>query len=155
MKSQMVSVIMNCLNGDRYLSEAIESVYAQTYPNWEIVFWDNASIDDSSKIAKSYGDRVRYFRNDTTYRLGKVRNLAVSQAQGEYIAIYWMLMTFGSPINSNGKYLYLRLTLKLDWFSTTLSYLMRMETEAITSSRLRRIVVMYSRPCSGIILSLR
>ena len=83
----LVSVIMNCLNGARYLSEAIKSVYAQTYPNWEIIFWDNASIDDSSKIAKSYGGRVRYFRSDTTYSLGKARNLAVSQVRGEYVAI--------------------------------------------------------------------
>ena len=49
-----VSVIMNCLNCSRYLREAIDSVYAQTMENWEIVFWDNASSDTSADIAQSY-----------------------------------------------------------------------------------------------------
>lgn len=82
-----VSVIMNCLNGERYLREAIESVFAQTYTDWEIVFWDNASTDASAEIAKSYGERVRYFRSEETYALGKARNLAIAQARGEYVAL--------------------------------------------------------------------
>lgn len=82
-----VSVIMNCLNGERYLREAIDSVFAQTYTNWEIVFWDNASTDASAEIAKAYGTRVRYFRSDETSSLGKARNLAIAQATGEYVAL--------------------------------------------------------------------
>jgi glycosyltransferase involved in cell wall biosynthesis len=49
----LVSVIMNCLNCEKYLREALDSVYAQTYPNWEIIFWDNASTDGSGGIARS------------------------------------------------------------------------------------------------------
>ena len=52
-KAPLVSVIMNCFNGETYLQEAIDSVYSQTYTNWEIVFWDNLSIDSSAKIAQS------------------------------------------------------------------------------------------------------
>ncbi len=85
-KAPSVSVIMNCLNGAQYLREAIDSVYAQTYPDWEIVFWDNSSSDESAEIAKSYGQRVRYFRSEETYPLGKARNLALEQARGEYLA---------------------------------------------------------------------
>ena len=55
----LVSVIMNCYNSDRYLKEAIDSVYMQSYPNWEIIFWDNASTDRSSEIAKSYNDKLK------------------------------------------------------------------------------------------------
>ena len=82
-----VSVIMNCLNGERYLREAMESVFAQTYTDWEIVFWDNASTDASAEVAKGYGDRVRYFRSEETCSLGKARNLAIAQARGEYVAL--------------------------------------------------------------------
>ena len=57
----LVSIIMNCYNGDHFLREAIESVYRQTYLNWEIIFWDNASIDNSANIAKSYDDRIKYY----------------------------------------------------------------------------------------------
>lgn len=82
-----VSVIMNCLNGERYLREAMDGVFAQTYTDWEIVFWDNASTDSSADIAKRYGERVRYFRSEETYPLGKARNLAIAQARGEYVAL--------------------------------------------------------------------
>lgn len=81
-----VSVIMNCLNCQRYLAEAINSVYAQTYPDWEIVFWDNASTDKSAKIAQSYDERLRHFRGEQTLPLGAARNKALQQAQGEFIA---------------------------------------------------------------------
>lgn len=81
-----VSVIMNCYNSDKYLREAIDSVYAQTFTDWEIIFFDNASTDKSADIAKSYDDNLSYFRNPVTTPLGMARNLAVSHARGKYIA---------------------------------------------------------------------
>jgi glycosyltransferase involved in cell wall biosynthesis len=83
----LVSVIMNCLNCGKYVREAIDSVFAQTYSAWEIIFWDNASKDCSGEIARSYGSRLRYFRGEETVPLGAARDHAVSQAQGEYVAI--------------------------------------------------------------------
>ena len=50
-----VSIIVNCYNSDEYLSESLDSVFAQSFSNWEIVFWDNNSTDKSAEIAKSYG----------------------------------------------------------------------------------------------------
>ena len=41
----LVSIIMNCHNGDRYLEESVKSIIAQTYQNWELIFWDNVSSD--------------------------------------------------------------------------------------------------------------
>lgn len=81
-----VSVIMNCLNCSKYLPEAIDSVYAQTYKDWEIIFWDNASTDDSANIAKSYDARLRVFRSNEVVPLGKARNWAIEKASGKYIA---------------------------------------------------------------------
>lgn len=77
---------MNCYNGERWLREAIGSVYAQTYPNWEIVFWDNASTDGSAEVARAYDSRLRYFRSETTTPLGAARNRAVAAANGELLA---------------------------------------------------------------------
>ncbi len=81
-----VSVIMNCYNSAKYLREAIDSVYGQTYKDWEIIFWDNASTDNSAEIAKSYDDKIIYFKGETTVQLGHARNLAIEKARGEYIA---------------------------------------------------------------------
>ena len=81
-----VSMIMNCLNGEQYLKQAMDSVFEQTYDDWEVIFFDNASTDDSAAIAKSYGERVRYFKSQTTYPLGKARNLAINETKGEFIA---------------------------------------------------------------------
>jgi glycosyltransferase involved in cell wall biosynthesis len=77
---------MNCYNSERYLREAIDSVYAQTYDNWEIIFWDNASTDGSLDIAKSYDKKLRYYRGDSTISLGAARNKALEQVRGGYIA---------------------------------------------------------------------
>lgn len=81
-----VSVIMNCYNSSTYLREAIDSVYAQSYEDWEIIFWDNASTDNSAAIAKSYDKKLRYFHAEKTVPLGHARNLAIEKARGEYIA---------------------------------------------------------------------
>lgn len=85
-KKPLVSIIMNCYNSEQFLKEAIDSIYSQTYQNWEIIFWDNASTDNSSNIANSYDNRVKYYLALETVLLGKARNFALEKATGEYIA---------------------------------------------------------------------
>jgi len=82
----IVSVIINCYNGEKYLREAIDSVYAQTYTSWEIIFWDNASTDRTSCIAKTYDSRLKYYRSDETTLLGEARVLAANKTTGKYLA---------------------------------------------------------------------
>lgn len=83
--SPLVSVIMNCYNGEIYLKEAINSVYNQDYQNFEIIFWDNNSSDNSKLIALSYDDRIKYFYSSTTTDLGRARNLAIKKSKGKFI----------------------------------------------------------------------
>jgi len=84
----LVSIIMNCYNGEKYLREAIDSVTNQTYKNWEIIFWDNKSTDKSAKIFKGYKDkRLKYYCASTYANiLYKARNYALKKAQGDFIA---------------------------------------------------------------------
>ena len=84
----LISIIMNCYNGEKYLKQAINSILEQTYKNWEIIFWDNQSSDESAKIFKDYKDeRLKYFlANSHTEVLYKARNFALKKANGEYIA---------------------------------------------------------------------
>ncbi len=79
---------MNCLNGEKYLREAIDSIYAQTYEDWEIIFWEDVdSTDSSGDIAKSYGSKLRHFKANTKLPLYGARNQAIQKARGRYIAI--------------------------------------------------------------------
>lgn len=83
----LVSVIMNCYNGEKYLNEAIDSVLKQTYTNWELIFWDNQSTDSSKNILDSYDDqRIVYFYADNRTPLSKARNLAIEKSNGKYLA---------------------------------------------------------------------
>jgi len=84
----LVSIIMNCFNGEKYLRDALNSVINQTYQNWEVIFWDNKSNDKSAEIFKSYRDsRLKYFLADShTNILYKARNYALKKTSGEFIA---------------------------------------------------------------------
>jgi len=81
----VVSVIMNCRDHSASLRQAIDSVYAQTMMDWEIVFFDNQSTDDSSVIAQSYNHKLRYFHSDVVLTLAEARNAAVKHARGRYL----------------------------------------------------------------------
>jgi glycosyltransferase involved in cell wall biosynthesis len=81
----LVSVVMNCLDAERYLKEAIDSVYAQTCGDWEILLVDNGSKDSSARIAQTYDGRLRYLRNEQTVPLGAARNQALLAARGEFV----------------------------------------------------------------------
>jgi glycosyltransferase involved in cell wall biosynthesis len=86
-QERLVSVIMNCYNGEKYLSAAIDSVLAQTYQNWEIIFWDNQSTDHSAEIFRSYTDpRLRYYYAPKHSGLHEARNYAIEKAGGDFIA---------------------------------------------------------------------
>ncbi len=82
----LVSIIVNCHNGQKYLDECLKSITKQTYENWELIFWDNHSSDLSSKILKSFKDkRIKYFKTNKFTSLYLARNLAVKKASGKYI----------------------------------------------------------------------
>ena len=83
----IISIIMNCYNGEAFLNEAINSITKQTFENWELIFFDNNSIDKSEKIVKSFKDsRIKYFKSDRLLNLYDARNLAVKKTNGDYIS---------------------------------------------------------------------
>ena len=86
-KKPLISIIMNCYNGEEFLKHAIKSVLSQTYKNWELIFWDNQSTDNSFKILKKYKDkRIKYFYAKKYTTLYEARNLAIKKSKGEFIA---------------------------------------------------------------------
>lgn len=82
-----ISIIMNCFNSGLYLREALASVLAQKFQDWEVIFWDNQSTDESASIFKSYTDpRLKYHFAPTHTTLSEARNKAVEKASGEWVA---------------------------------------------------------------------
>lgn len=85
----LISIAMATYNGEKYLREQLESIYAQTYKNIEVVVTDDGSSDKTVEIleeyAKSHG--LRYYINETN--LGFVKNFekAVNLCKGDYIGL--------------------------------------------------------------------
>lgn len=89
----VVSVIMPFLNVAPFLEEAIESVRAQTEPQWELLLCDDGATDGSSDIARRYAaldpERIRHLGHPDrgTHGASVTRNLGIAQARGEIIAL--------------------------------------------------------------------
>jgi glycosyltransferase involved in cell wall biosynthesis len=85
--SPNLSVIMPVFNGEKYLREAIESILAQTYDNFELIIINDGSTDASEEIIQTYDDsRIIYIKNPENYKLIKTLNIGFSIAKGCYIA---------------------------------------------------------------------
>jgi len=88
----LVSCIINFLNTEKFLEEAIESVFSQSYKNWELLLVDDGSTDNSTWIARNYAEhhpeKVRYLEHEGHENRGAsaARNLGILHAKGEYIA---------------------------------------------------------------------
>lgn len=83
----LVTVIINVRNGAATLREAIESVLAQTFGDWELIVWDDRSTDASAAVVAEFTDpRIRYFLAPEDVSLGRARNDAIHAATGEWIA---------------------------------------------------------------------
>jgi glycosyltransferase involved in cell wall biosynthesis len=84
----MVSIIMPTYNAEKYLEQAIESVRAQTYANWELLIVNDGSIDSTQSIIDFFcnkDSRIKSFYQQNG-KQGKARNLAISHSKGEYLA---------------------------------------------------------------------
>ena len=87
MNNPLVSIIMNCFNGEKYLSQSLNSILDQTYQNWEIIFWDNQSTDNSAEIFNSYKDsRFKYYYAKKHTNLFRARNLAIEESKADFFA---------------------------------------------------------------------
>lgn len=84
-----VSVLMSVYQGERWLAQALDSVVAQTFTDWELVVVDDASQDGSASILAAYAvrePRISVVRQLANAGLAASLNLAISLARGEYLA---------------------------------------------------------------------
>lgn len=102
-----VSVIIPVYNAEKFISEALDSVFAQTYKDIEIVLVDDRSRDNSADIIKEYmknNQNIIYYLQPTNQGAGAARNKALELATGEYVAFLdsddiWMPTKIKKQIN--------------------------------------------------------
>jgi len=88
----LISAVIIFLNEEKFIQEAIDSVFAQTYDNWELLLVDDGSTDQSAQIAQhcaeQYPEKVRYIEhpNHANRGMSASRNLGVRSAKGKYIS---------------------------------------------------------------------
>lgn len=84
----LVSMIMPIYNAEKYLTEAVESVLAQTYPHWELLLVDDGSTDGSLRIAEAFAakdSRIQSYVNDSgKHGPGIARNFGMDRIRGKY-----------------------------------------------------------------------
>lgn len=88
-KRPEISVVMSVYNGEKYLSETLESVCFQTFDDWELIAVDDCSADATPEILKEYAlrdGRIKVIRNERNMKLAASLNRAVENACGRYIA---------------------------------------------------------------------
>ncbi len=84
---KLISIIIPTFNREIFLKEAISSIIAQTYENWELLIIDDGSVDNSKTVVKNFkDDRIKYFERE---RLPKgastCRNIGIQKSTGDYL----------------------------------------------------------------------
>lgn len=89
MNNDLVSIITPCYNSADFIRETIDSILAQTYPNWELLITDDCSTDNTVEIVEQYiskDPRIKLFHMDKNSGAGVCRNKSIEAASGRYIA---------------------------------------------------------------------
>lgn len=85
---KLVSIIIPVYNASHFLEETINSIQEQTYSNWEAIFIDDCSSDNSYDIIKKYqkeDKRIKLIKNKTNSGAAISRNNGISKAKGDYL----------------------------------------------------------------------
>ena len=94
-QTPLISVVIPSYNCAEFLPQAIESVFSQTYKNWEVIIIDNHSTDGTDNLIKSYEDsRIKFYSIKNHGVIAASRNLGIKVAEGQWIAFldgddYW------------------------------------------------------------------
>lgn len=85
MADPLVSVVVASHNGERFVAAALESVYAQDYEPFEVVFVDDGSEDGTAAIAQTFPVRYLHQQNQG---LSSARNAGIAVAHGDFVTFF-------------------------------------------------------------------
>lgn len=84
----MITIIIPVFNAKLYIEECVESILAQTYPEFEVLLIDNGSVDNSFELCQQLtkrDDRIKAFREEVNQGVSMARNQGIGIAKGEFI----------------------------------------------------------------------
>jgi glycosyltransferase involved in cell wall biosynthesis len=83
----MISIILPTYNREQYLREAVDSVFTQTYPDWELIVIDDGSTDRTAEYLGGLHDpRVRVIAHERCGNPARLRNAGIGRATGDYLS---------------------------------------------------------------------
>ena len=86
----LISIVTITRNREKYIAEAIEGVLRQSFTDWEYIFIDDASADNTAAVVAKYAaqdSRIKFHRENINLGITKARNLGLQLAQGKYVAV--------------------------------------------------------------------
>jgi len=87
-KKNLISILMNCYNSEKYIKEAIESLRIQSFKDWRLIIWDDASEDRTLELVRKFNDdRIQIFENKKHSGLGAGRIKATKFLNSKYTSI--------------------------------------------------------------------
>jgi len=87
MKKKLISIIINCHNGEKYLHKTLESILHQKYKNYEVIFVDDGSTDNTRNILKNIkNESLKILHHDRNYGKGKAIQTGIKESNGKYLA---------------------------------------------------------------------
>ncbi|TKZ35792.1 glycosyltransferase [Brachyspira catarrhinii] len=88
MNNDLISIIIPTYNGEKYISETIDSILNQTYKNWELIIIDDGSTDSTNNIVNKYiekDSRISYYKNEKNMKQAYSLNRGFSLSKGNYL----------------------------------------------------------------------
>jgi len=83
-----VSIIIPTYNSAAFLPETLNSIFEQTFKDYEVIIVDDGSTDNTKKILQPYYEKVIYLYQHNSGSPARPRNLGISKARGDYIALF-------------------------------------------------------------------
>jgi GT2 family glycosyltransferase len=131
----LVSVIIPVYNGEKYIEEALDSVFAQTFPDYEIIVVNAGSTDGTEQRIEKYGGRLKYLLQEHTASVGASRNYGLRVAKAPLIAFLdaddlWLPAKLQKQVEFAGAHPeYGIITTDVEWFGE----------EGVTNSSLKKL----------------
>jgi len=78
------SIIIPAYNAEKYIEQTLESIYNQTYENFEIIVIDDCSVDKTYQILQKH-ENIKLFKTEVNSRQGTARNIGLDNCKGDYV----------------------------------------------------------------------